>query len=936
MQMDSAPKKKEKGLSRSALRPFSAALLCALALTACSEDSDSMLASAKAYLEKNDVNAAGIQLRNALQKDGSLAEARFLLGKVNLQQGDVAGALKELKRAAELGYPAQQLALPLAQALFLSGEFDQVIKDYASVRLADTQEQASLYALLGDAYLAKAKTEEARQSYQQAVDANPNDPRARVGLGRSQLFGGNLDAALADAEAALALDGALAEAHALRADVLIARQRLPEAVVELEAAVDAAPRAVPYHFALISLLLRENRMEDAEKRLEAMKKVATKHPSTLYLAALMDFRKGEFTKARDGVEEVLRAVPNHLPAALLAGSVYMRLNEQGRAQQYLETVLSRVPGQPLASRLMAASLLASGEPTRARDLLQPVLETANGDNATLTLAGQTYLATGDFERASEYFAKVVAAEPENVAARTRLGVARLAEGDTQRAFEDLEAASAQDAQASEPDFALILAHLRRGEFDQALAAQQQLERKQPDNPQTYNLKGGILQAKRDAVGARAAFEKALSLRPDFLSAAVNLARLDVAEKQPEVAKQRFEKIIADNPKNVDAYLLLADLLARIGAPAADIEALLERAGQANPTAVAPKLAQANHLLRTNAPAKALTIVHALSVAHPDNPAVIGALGSAQAAAGEQQQAISTLNRLARLQPQSAAPLVALADVQRATRDSAGAEQSLRRALTLQPNALEAQQRLILLLQEGKRGDDALKVAREVQAQRPDEAIGFVFEGDILVANGRWQDAADRFAKAQARQPGGSVAVKLHAAQTRAGAAAAADKTAADWLAKDKQDLVMRGYLAEKALADKRYAAAAELYQDMLDIRPDNPMFLNNLAWVAGQLKRPDAIPMAQQALDLAPGNPAILDTLGVLQVDAGQVDTGLDNLRKAVELAPDVAPLRLNLAKSYIKVGKKDEARRELDTLLAKAQSGTPLHNELSALRQGL
>ena len=52
---------------------------------------DALVASAKEYLAKNDRNAAVIQLKNALQKNPDLAEARFLLGKALLETGEIAG-----------------------------------------------------------------------------------------------------------------------------------------------------------------------------------------------------------------------------------------------------------------------------------------------------------------------------------------------------------------------------------------------------------------------------------------------------------------------------------------------------------------------------------------------------------------------------------------------------------------------------------------------------------------------------------------------------------------------------------------------------------------------------------------------------------------------------------------------------------------------------
>src|SRR6266542_4579182 len=84
--------------------------LCVL-LAACGGDSDSLVKSARDYLAKGDSSAAVIQLRNALQKAPNNAEARYLLGNILIERREPAGAVKELRMALQLGYPAEQ-ALP--------------------------------------------------------------------------------------------------------------------------------------------------------------------------------------------------------------------------------------------------------------------------------------------------------------------------------------------------------------------------------------------------------------------------------------------------------------------------------------------------------------------------------------------------------------------------------------------------------------------------------------------------------------------------------------------------------------------------------------------------------------------------------------------------------------------------------------------------------
>jgi predicted Zn-dependent protease len=160
-----------------------------------------------------------------------------------------------------------------------------------------------------------------------------------------------------------------------------------------------------------------------------------------------------------------------------------------------------------------------------------------------------------------------------------------------------------------------------------------------------------------------------------------------------------------------------------------------------------------------------------------------------------------------------------------------------------------------------------------------------------------------------------LAMRLDAVLRQRGTPAEAEAFAAAWLREHPKDRVLRFYLAEVAMGRKDYSHAAVQYRTMLEIQPDDWMTLNNLAYVSAQLNDPKALEYAEKAGKLAPNSAAVLDTLGGMLVDKGEVKRGLEVVQRAVAIAPNSAAIRLTLARALIKDGQKAAARKELEAL---------------------
>ncbi len=910
-------------------------LLTALVLSACGGDSpEAMLGSAKDYLAKNDSKAAVIQLKNALQSNPDLAEARFLLGKSLLEEGNPTGAEVELRKAADLKYPADQLVPLQARTLLALGQAKKVVDDLGKVQLTSADGKADLNTTVGRAWLALGKVDAAQTAFGDALAAVPDYGPAVFGQARIKAANRDFAAALTLIDSVIAKNPGFIEALQFKGDTLAMQGKNNESGAAYRKILETKPDYLPAHASLIARQIEAGKLDEAGKQFEAMKKIAPSHPQTTYVQAELLFREKKFKEAREAIQLHLRAIPESIQGLQLAGAIEYELKSYATAETQLKTALSKAPGLGLARRILIATYLRSGQPDKALSALEPILDKIDNKSNLLALAGEVFMQNGDAEKAETYFAKAAALDPENQAKRTSVALSQLAQGETDTATRELEKIASTDT-GIKADLALIASHLRARKFDQALKAIDTLEKKQPGNPLTDNLRGNALLGKRDIGAARQSFEKALSKNAAYFPAAASLARLDVAEKKPDEAKKRFESVLAKDPKNTQAWLALAELLARSGGKPDEVATLIGKAIAANPADVPARLALINLHLGTKDAKKAVSAAQEALVALPDNPAILDAEGRAQQATENYNQALATYGKLASLTPTSPHPHLRMAEVHMAAKNKEAALQSLRKALSVKADSIEAQRGIMMFDLEAGRTSDAVARARNIQKQHPKNVAGYLLEGDAYALGKSWKEAANAYRNGIRQTAATDLAVKLYAVLMAQNLPADADKFAESWMKDHPADGRFVLYVAETATARKDYASSIKHYKSLLDKQPNNPAVMNNLAWSMGQMKDPKAIDLAEKAYKLAPEQPTIIDTFGTLLVAKGDVDRGVELLRKANSLAPKHPTIKLNFAKALIKAGKTPEARKELEEIVSLGEK-VPAANEAKTLLQGL
>ncbi|MDR2189022.1 MAG: PEP-CTERM system TPR-repeat protein PrsT [Azonexus sp.] len=916
-----------------------AALIAALLLATCflgachSDSPEKLMASGKDFLAKNDNKAAVIQFKNALQANPNLGEARFLLAQALLNGGDAGGAVIELQKALDLQFSADQTVPLLAQALIASGQTQKLVEQFSASKLNDPTAQASLKNSLSQALAIQGKLDLATRELAAALAAKPDYAPAQLTAARLKAGNGDVDGAIAAVDQVLAAEAKNPDALLLAGSLRGAKNDPAGAIARYREAIAAKPNFLLAHAAIVNTFLKQGKNDEAAAQIEAMKKIAAKHPQTLYLETALAYQRQDFKAARQTVQELLRVAASRPDIEQLAGAIEFQLRAYGQAEAHLNKALQQAPGLALARRLLITTYLRTGQIAKAEEALQPALGHIDGNPAMLTIAGETYLQSGNADKAAEYFAKAAKLDPNNAARKTSVALAHLAQGKS-NAIDELEIIAETDS-GSSADLALIASYLRGKQFNKALKAIDDLDKKQPNNPATWNLRGRTQLVMNNVAGAKKSFEQALALSPTYFPAAVSLATLDMAEKKPDQAKKRFDAILAVDPRHVPALISLAELSVRTGGGESEVVGFINKAIAANPENGKTRLLLIQYYLQAKDNKKALTAASEAVAAMPNDPELLDALGRCQHLTGDTNQALATYGKLAGLQPDSPLPEMRIAEIHLAANNRDEAVKRLKRALLIKPDLLDAQRALILIALDEKRTGDALSIARRIQQQRPREAIGHTLEGSIYASQKAWPEAIAAQRRSLKLQASPEGAIRLHDLLLLAGNKAEAESWAASWNKEHPKNIAMRLHQGDLASASRDYAQAIRFYQSALEIAPDNPLALNNIAWNAGQLKLPQAIGYAEKANRLAPNQPPFMDTLAMLLADRGDNAKAVELLQKAHQLAPQNAPIQLNLAKVLIKNGQKDAARKELEAL-ARLGEKFPLHAEVARLQKEL
>ena len=229
-----------------------------------------------------------------------------------------------------------------------------------------------------------------------------------------------------------------------------------------------------------------------------------------------------------------------------------------------------------------------------------------------------------------------------------------------------------------------------------------------------------------------------------------------------------------------------------------------------------------------------------------------------------------------------------------------AQQTLQKLAKRFPDNPVVNASLIDLDLQGGKLEPALARAREVGTDDP--VRGAVLEANVLARADRKDEAITVLDKALAGHPSSALARELFVARWQAGKQDEAVDGMRSWLSGHADDALGYTTLGDAYIQRGEQAKALALLDQAVQLLPNEPRILNNLAWLRDELDRPGAAAAARQAFALAQESPEIADTLGWILVRDGNVGEGLPLLREADQALNDNPEVRYHLAYAHERI----------------------------------
>lgn len=889
---------------------------------------------------KGELEVAAIHLKNALQQAPEHLPARILLGEILLKMGYPVAAEFELKKARLAGADEALVIVSLAKAYLMQDKYLQVIDEIIPAA-RDRETEMRVLLMRGEAFLGMDRVDDAETAFFGASMVKPENPDPVVALGRIAFIRGNIHITAEFVERALALSRTSTTAWTLKGDLERYNQNTDAALDAYSTTVAIDGGHIPARLGLASIHIEREEHAQARAEIAEIREIFEDDPSANYLEALILTAEGDRAAARIRFENAATRLEEFAPlliesdpsAVYLYGLINFALGSYEEALTYLTRYIVHRPADPEGHKLLGLLHIQLGNNILAIESLQIAVAIRGNDVDTLNLLATAYIRDSQFNKGTSYFLDAANLAPMSAGAHTNLGIGRLRGGQAALAIEELKKSLAIEPDSMDTAIFLALAQLRDSAFDGALETALELDRSHPDEPYVQNLIGTAYVGNDNDREARDYFQRALALDGNNIAAQFNLARISMGQGDTEAAKKRYREALTWPQGKTAATVELAKIL---WAENRTDEAIntMEKARAEDPDLRDPWFHLVGYYLSTENFDEATRLAQNYREKAPGDAVMLELLTRIQMATGDRKSAIGSQLEIVKISEDRSPALLRLGQVQEFAGDPNGAKVSYGRAIAWDRDYAEAWLALINVEARTSNMDEAQSLVEEMQRAVPRDKGDPSILAAALLATGRLDDAEELLRSAMARGKTKELVGVMYRTLVQKDRHQEGIDLLRDWVAEHPEDTRARFTLAAALTKIGRLEPAIGHFEKLRTESPDNPVILNNLAWLYYETERPGALELARRAYEFTPGDTSVLDTLGWILVQDGEAVEGLSLLREAQARASAAESIMYHLAAALYALGRTEEARIEIEGALRSGRDFSGLDDALALRRQ--
>lgn len=843
-----------------------------LFLAACGEPSQqesnaNHLSRAAAYQDQGQYKAATIEYKNAVKKSSGEASAivpyAVMLNKLGQYSASLS-TLEQVTAGKNEAYFIAQIDAYQGMQKYLSAE--KVIKE----NLQGDSVKAKL--LKARNLLGLNELDKAAAAYQAILAEDATNDDARLGKAMALVRSNDFSEGRKLLKEIGKNSDAYVKANILLAGVFINEQDLEQAEATLSTLLSEMrntdiiePEKAVVLERLSYVLTRQGRSNEAYIYTKLLSEAfpGSNKVKEQYELAVEKLRAGELSGAKAVLIKILDEYPSYKQATQLLGVISYIEGDNSSASKYLSESVDPEVANEMTRHIYAATNLKLNDPKKVLEILEPNIERTT-TSATLALYGLAAISDKQYDKGEKALLKALSIDQGNN--RIRLALSDLyrtgAKEDSKKEWQQLEAAYKADATDLQVLRGIVSFHLRNGGtekaqgfIDEALAS--------AEKDYSTNLVAGYFALNQNNMKkALAHFSVAAEVEREgenYLNALFAKGKAEISLKQNAPAKKTFNEIIRVFPESELGYkgLLSVYLIEDNASEGRDkLEAYALRNAQLAPyyVLIQEAISQQN-------------VVSAKDYYE-----------KARSSNSDDERVLRLGNGIKYVEA-----LLAMKEG-----DFDNARKMVAEVLSSEPDNMRLLSFLVDLELRAGKVNEAEKVLGQIEVQDATHPVIDLLKGDVAFAKKDYVQAKSRYSKGWARTPSDATADKLYRVLGMLGETKAQNAHLNTWLEKSPNSPAALMYQSLTYQQRGQRIKAAEGYEKVLSITPNNPMALNNLGWIYFEKKDARALELLKKAAELAPNSAAVLDSYGWVLAQNGKPAEGLPYLEKAYELAPQI------------------------------------------------